>query len=153
MLGMVGWFEVDQSSSSKDRYWFVESNYSLLGFHESLGASGSTIEQQGVPIDRDSSFTNQQFSQLFTPVLVGTNAEAYAGVYIDSTLVRGNEVGVLEWSPSQKGLVKPLRYSLEIPDNCVQMNPVHLTDQASSFTIPLFCETAQNGVEFRLVTP
>ena len=153
MLNLTGWFEMDQDSATKDRYWFVETNFDLLAFHQSVNAAGVSIEHQKVPIDRDTSFKSQQFSQLFTPVLVGTKSESFPAVYIDSTFVRGNQVGVLEWNPHKKGLVKPIRYSLEIPDHCVQMNPVHLTEEAASFSLPLFCKTAQNQIEFQLVTP
>jgi hypothetical protein len=58
---------------------------------------------------------------------------------VDSTLVRGNQVSVAVWNPANGNFEKPLRYSLRIPDGCMEMSPVQLTVDAESFGLPLIC--------------
>ena len=135
ITGLIGTFNLP----SLGRYWFLESGFDLVGYHQPV-AGGSTIETHTFPIERDSSFPLEEFSQMFTPVLVGTPANPLPGVYIDSTLVRGNQVAVAVWNPTSGALEKPLRYSTQIPDSCVEMSPIQLTTDAESFALPLLCQ-------------
>jgi cell wall-associated protease len=135
---------------SLGRFWFVEANFDLVGYHEA--SPGSALETKIIPIERDSSFPGQQFSQSFQTVLVGTAANPEPGIYIDSTLVRGNQVAVAVWDPASGTFDKPLRYSLQIPDNCLEMNPFKLTSSAESFAIPLLCQS-NNQMQLNVIVP
>ena len=74
------------------------------------------------------------------------------GVYIDSTLVRGNRVSIALWNTKTGKLEKPLRYSLQIPDGCVQMSPVQLGAGVETFALPLLCLDGQQ-LELRTAQP
>jgi len=141
VLSLKGTFDL----GSEGKYWFLETVFNLAGYK---GDQMATL-----PIERDSSFPGQEFSQMLTPVLVGNAAAPRPGVYVDSTLVRGNQVAVATWDADQKGLIKPLRYSLLIPDGCLQMSPVQFTDGAESFALPLICAGSTGGVQVLVVKP
>jgi hypothetical protein len=159
MSGLIGAFDL----GAIGKFWFAESSFDLLGFFQKSPSENDIVEMKTLPIERDSSFVGAQFSELFSPVLVGTSEHPLPGVYIDSTLVRGNRVSVATLDPARKQLEKSLRYSLQLPPNCVQMDPVHLDARIESFALPLFCQTlppssgGQPGVvgdlQFRLVLP
>ena len=145
---MIGAFNLPKSG----RTWFVESGFDLIGYHQAASTGDSGIVTKTTPLERDSSFDYGQFSQMFTPVLVGSSSDPLPGVYVDSTLVRGDQVSVAVWDPVADDIEKPLRYSMQIPSGCMEMNPVQLTADATSFALPLLC--AQNGsMQLMVVKP
>lgn len=145
IAGLIGAFNLP----GLGRFWFVEARFDMVAYHQSGGAAAET---RTLPIERDSTFPGQQFSEMFTPVVVGTSAQPLPGVYIDSTLVRGNRVSIAVWNTASSGFEKPLRYSLQIPDSCIQMAPAQLNSQVESFALPLLCKQG-NAMEFRAVHP
>jgi hypothetical protein len=146
--GLIGAFNLPEIG----RFWFVESRFDLVAFHEQVSPSGSAVLSQTLPIERDSTFPGQHFSEMLSPVVVGDTKHPLPGVYIDSTLVRGNRVAVAVWNPSSQRLEKTLRYSLQIPPGCVQMPPVRLGLPVESFALPLLCRQATH-MELRAVVP
>jgi cell wall-associated protease len=134
------------------RYWFIQTSFDLVGYHQPQGAEDSAITTQQMSIERDSSFQSQPFSDTLTPVIVGTTANPLPGVYVDSTLVRGNRVSVAVWNSSSSAMIKPLRYSLQVPVQCTELNPGQVTAQYESFTIPFLCQNG-NATELRLIDP
>ena len=130
------------------RYWFATTNFSLVGYHQAT--LSDAIETQTTSLERETGYTGTQFSDLFSVVQVGTSENPVPGVYVDSTLVRGNQVAVAVWGKNGS-LEKPLRYSLEVPANCVQMNPTQLVRGDSIFSMVLICSPAAGGVEIRIL--
>jgi subtilisin family serine protease len=133
------------------RYWFLETQFNLVAFHQAPGKTD--IETQTLPLERDSTFPGGVFSEMFTPITVGTTANPEPGIYINSTTVRGNQVSVAVWNPADGKFEKPLRYSLQIPDGCSQSDPFHSTEAVESFSIPLFCNNANHQLEMQIVSP
>ena len=105
-----------------------------------------------MPIERDSSFSNQLLSTMISPVMVGSDLAPKPAIYLDSTSIRGDEVGVAVYNPVNESFDKPLRYSFQIPNDCVQINPLQLNTKVDSFTLPLICKR-QDQVEFHFVFP
>jgi hypothetical protein len=153
IVGLIGAY----SLPTLGRYWFLETGFDLVAFHQAPQSLGpviaATLESQSLPIERDSTFPGQQFSEMFTPVVVGTDEHPLPGVYIDSTLVRGNRVSIAVWNPVTSKLQKPLRYSLQIPGGCVQMSPVRLDARIESFALPLLCGGREGSMELRALQP
>jgi hypothetical protein len=150
LLRLIGAF----NRGTDGRYAFLESRFHLVAFHEKR--PGAPLEVRTLPIQRDSSFPGSQFSDLFSPVPL-------LGVYVDSTLVVGNRVSIIAWNDSASTLSRPLRYSLAIPPQCVQMPPFsapgatlgtsHSTaQQAGAFFLPLICADGTN-VALHIVAP
>lgn len=142
--GLVGAIDLGAAG----RYTFYQARFDLLAFVDS--SSGQSSDPKVLPIENDSSFPGQQFSEMFSLVVVGTSSQPQAGVYIDSTLVRGNLVSIATLNPATGSFSKPLRYSLLIPDGCVQMAPAHQTDAPDSLVLPFFCQSGAAN-EFRAV--
>jgi cell wall-associated protease len=134
------------------RYWFIQSSFDLVGYHQGSGTGQGAITSQQISIERDSSFPAQPFSEMFSPAVVGSDANPLPGVYIDSTLVRGDRVAVAVWNPTSNSMYKPLRYSLQVPQGCVEMPPVQATGQIESFTVPFLC-SAGTGVAYVMINP
>jgi subtilisin family serine protease len=133
-----------------DRYWFIQTGFDIVAYHQTAGASNATVET--IPMDRDSSFPDEQSNVMFSAIEVGTTAKPAAGVYLDPTLVMGDHVAVALWASNGK-FYKPLRYSLQVPSGCVQMDPVHLTSDPSSFALPIFCPGTGVETDLWLVRP
>jgi len=131
------------------RVWFVESRFDLVAYHQERNRNQNP-HMQTLPIERDSSFQDSQFSQMFTPVVVGSQEHPKAGIFIDSTLVRGDQTAIAVWDPEREAFDKPLAYSFEIPSGCVQMNPTKISDRVESLSLPLLCQTKE-GYQLRLV--
>jgi hypothetical protein len=149
IFGLIGAFNIP----SLGRFWFLQSGFDLVGYRQSSATGSSGIEMKTTSLERDSSFQASVFGQMFTPVMVGTPSNPMPGVYIDSTLVRGNQVSVAVWNAANDDIEKPLRYSLEIPDGCLEMNPVQLTSDAESFGLPLVCVRSNNQIQMVIVRP
>lgn len=143
--GMIGALDL----GAKGRFWFLETFFDIAGFYQPRG--GDQAQTATLPIERDSSFPGQTFSEFFNPIVVGTDENPIPGVYIDSTIVRGNRVAVATYDTASNTMSKPLRYSLQIPNNCVQMSPIHLTESPSSFALPMFCAVPNGAIEYRVV--
>jgi hypothetical protein len=142
--GLIGAIDLGKSG----KFWFLQSQFDVIGF-QSQGDGAEPLSRV-LPIEHDSSFPGQEFSEMFNAVVVGTPEQPLPGVYIDSTLVRGNQVSVAVLNPATGEFSKPLRYSLQIPNSCVQMSPVHLNDAPDSFALPFFCQSGSQ-VEYRTV--
>ncbi len=127
--------------NSGEKFVFLESNFDLIGIHQGKMAVS--------PIERDSSFPYQMFSEMFTSVLVGTSIHPEPGIFVDSTLVRGNQLSIAVWNSTKEVLEKPLKYSLQMPSQCVQMNPIQLRADEPSFALPLLCRHDKD-VELRV---
>jgi hypothetical protein len=89
---------------------------------------------------------------MVSPVVVGTSQVPLPGVYFDSTLLRGNRVSVAVLNPTTHQFQKPLRYSMQIPLGCLQVNPIQTDQRVESFTIQLFCKY-DRFTEFDLIEP
>lgn len=148
IAGFIGVFSI----GDRGRYWFVESGFDLIAYHQAPGADSTAVQMQTMPIERDSALNASQFNELLTPVVAGTQTNPLPGLFVDSTLVRGNQVSVAVWDPNSRALQKPLKYSLRIPDACVEMTPVQMTSEGGSFALPLFCQQGTQ-VQFVLVQP
>jgi cell wall-associated protease len=146
--GLVAVFDF----SKLGRYWFIQSSFDLVGYHQASGVGPGGIVSQDISIERDSSFPAQPFSEMFSPAVVGSDANPLPGVYIDSTLVRGDRVAVAVWNPTSNTMYKPLRYSLQVPQGCVELPPVQTTAQIESFTVPFLCVAGQ-GEAYLMINP
>lgn len=149
---LVGAFEFPNLG----RYWFVEAGFDLVAYHQPPGQKGAAgLDMKTTPIERESSFSADEFNEMLSPIVVGSPSNPMPGAYVDSTLVRGNRVSVIVWNPATDTLQRPIRYSMEVPEGCLQMPPVQLSSTVGSFGVPLFCQstTAASGLEFRIVQP
>jgi hypothetical protein len=127
IAGLIGAFAVP----GEGHVWFLETRFDIVAFH--LSAPGGAPEAQVLPIE-------------------GSSSAPEPGVYIDSTLVRGNRVSVALWNDRKSRFEKPLRYSLEIPAGCVEMAPAYLDSRVESFSLPLLC--GQGGqTQLRVAVP
>lgn len=137
------------------RYWFVEAGFDLVGYHQPVGQTGANgLVMKTTPIERESSFSSDEFNEMLSPIVVGTADNPQPGAYVDSTLVRGNRVSVIVWDPVTDQMQRPIRYSMEVPAGCLQMPPVQMSVAPGSVGVPLFCQSsAASGLEFRVVTP
>jgi hypothetical protein len=88
--------------------------------------SQSGDKKSELPIYRDSSFPGQNFSETLSPI----TSESRPGVYINSTLIFGERL--YSMIATDEGLVRPMKLSVSIPDNCVPLAPEYLEGKASS---------------------
>jgi hypothetical protein len=137
---------------SQGLFWFVESNFKVLAFHLKAGDTSGAPTMQSMSIDRDTSFLATLFHEMFSPVLVGKPGSPTPGVYVDSTLVRGDRVSVATWDGSG-AFDKPLRYSMRIPSGCVNMAPIQFSSGSESFALPLLCQVEGNQIRYRIARP
>ena len=132
------------------KFWFLESNFDLVGYHQTK--LGGPITQRTLPVERNQVFTGDQLSVMVNPVLVGTTEHPQPGAYIDSTKVRGDQIAIAVWNQNIDSFERPLRYSFQLPVACAQGTPGQLDESIESFAIPLICDSADQ-LEFRWVQP
>jgi len=128
-------------------YWFMQSVFDLIAYHSLPGSAPTT---QILPLERDSSFQYSQFKEMSLAVLMGSVANPIPAIYIDSTLVNGNRISIATIDPSTNSFSKRLRDSIQIPADCLQVAPFHVTSDPSSLVLPLFCKKG-TSVDFDLV--
>ncbi len=134
------------SLSSLGNIWFVQTRFDLVAFHQSVNNVNADFHVTS--LDRDSTFATQQYQSLLTPVIVGTVDLPMPGLFIDSTLVRGDLLSIALLNPQTLQMQKPLRYSLQVPEACVEMTSFYETSSIESFSLALLCrKNAQ--LEFR----
>ena len=154
LLSVFGAFSTPVAgSTTTQRTWFAETQFNLLGYRQATGSTA--LETTSIPIERESSFSEQQFEQMFQPVRVpGATVGTWdPGIYVDSTLTRGNRLAVNVWASGSTTVDQPLRYSLDVPVGCVEMTPVQVDAVNEPFALPYFCPTSSGGVELRMIVP
>jgi cell wall-associated protease len=122
-------------------YFFVESSFDLVGYSLTNGATGPQTMQK-ISIERDSTLSDSEFNALFRPVTVGTTAHPMPGIYGDYTWIQGDQISVMVWDTNKNKLIRPLRYSLQVPAGCTETNPVYLSDAVESLAFPIICQGA-----------
>jgi len=148
IAGLIGSYDLPNLG----RFWFLQSQFELVGYHQT-STGNSPIQMQTLSLQRESSL-GSAFSQMLSPVVVGSSAAPLPGVFKDTSLVRGSHVSIAVWDNSSGKVLQPLRYSMEIPQNCLDMSPVQLTADYASFAVPLICEqTTANTVQVQIVQP
>jgi hypothetical protein len=129
-------------------YWFLQSHDNLVGYFQDVAG---VVHQDHKPLERDSSFSTESFNLMFAGAVVGTTAHPQPGVFIDSTQVEGNRVNVLTLETGR--WEKDLRYSLNIPSHCLNIEPVALTKRPEDFAVPLVCVDKDKSIYFILTKP
>lgn len=116
-------------NTKNERTYFVESRSTIVALKDN-GDKSSLL------IYRDSSFPGQDFAETFTPVLVGDRP----GIYVNSTLIFGERLYTMV-DTKDKGLIRPLSLSVEVPAGCVILWPETL-ERATDYHYAFLC-TAQ----------
>ena len=132
--------------ASLGNIWLVQTRFDLVAYHQN--ANQATPDYHVMSLDRDSTFASQQYQSLLTPVIVGSTGHPLPGLFIDSTLVRGDLLSVALLNPSSLQLQKPLRYSLQMPSGCVEMTSFYSNSNIDSFALALLCQK-NSQLEFR----
>ncbi len=140
ITGLKGIFDLGKAG----RFIFLTSIYNLVGIHD-----GKT---QMLPLNRDSSFPTQAFSDLLTPVIAGNSSHPLPGIFVDSTKVQGDQVSVALWDTDKNTFSKPIRYSVLIPKGCIQLSPFQKGNEGEFFSLPLLCQS-RTQIEFRVLQP
>lgn len=131
----VGGFK--NSNGSKSMY--VESRYHVWAINQ----DGSKAK---LPINRDSAFPGVQFAETMQPVVIGSEGDNQAGIYINSTLIFGNRL--YSMVNTDNGFIRPAKLSVNIPSNCVQLDPSRLgSESTSSYT--MLCVRPGNRAEIK----
>lgn len=112
---------------------FFESRYWIHYF-------GNDDQHYRYPVNRESSFPGVQFSETMESVVVNDNGDLKPGIFVNSTLLYGNQVHALV--PSSEGLIRPLKFTIEIPDNCAYVLPANL---GSEFVDSLVLNCVEQG--------
>ena len=120
IIGLIGGFNVEGEKT------LLVENRSTVSFFTSKG------NRSDLPVYRDSSFPGQNFSETLMPI----RSEGKAGVYVNSTLIYGERL--YSMIGTDKGLIRPLRLSIGIPDGCLPLSPETL-EEKSSFNYVFLC--------------
>lgn len=85
------------------------------------------------PVNRESSFPGVQFSETMESVLVYDGVNPKTGIFVNSTLLYGNQIHVI--MPKENKLIRPLKYTVEIPANCAYALPAKLPQKHHSLVL------------------
>lgn len=85
------------------------------------------------PVNRESSFPGVQFSETMEPVTAYDNDIAKTGIFVNSTLLYGNQIHIIV--PKKDKLIRPLKYTVEIPQNCAYALPARLGEKEDSLVL------------------
>lgn len=88
------------------------------------------------PVNRESSFPGVEFSETMESVIAKKDGKLIPSIFVNSTLLYGNQIHVI--TLSEKGLVRPLKYTVEIPKDCSYVLPAKL-EQDSFDSLVLNC--------------
>jgi hypothetical protein len=126
LFGFIATTNINKSQKS-----FFESRYWVQFFN------GTNLPLR-FPVNRESSFPGVEFSETMEGVFGSINNKNELGVFVNSTLLYGNQVHAI--FPIGGKLQRPLGLTLEIPSNCSYMLP-------SGFKKDSFSSLALNCVE------
>jgi len=132
IIGLIGAF-IDQDSRSI----FVENRYTV-SFSDQSGRF-----KYELPVYRDSSFPGQSFSESLIPVV----SNGRAGVFVNSTLIFGERI--YSMIGSNEELIRPLKYSVNVPDGCVALSPEKLDGDSSQYVF--ICTNANKEVSLKFL--
>ncbi|CAM9923086.1 unnamed protein product, partial [Chrysoparadoxa australica] len=107
-------FNAISTFNDEDQTRFIETRY-FLEFHQKNGV------KKGLRINRESSFPGVRFSETLDTIAVKGEEKNYPGIFINSTLIFGNRL--YSMVKKDDDFVRPLEFSVDIPSNCVHMDP------------------------------
>lgn len=82
-------------------------------------------ENSKLPIYRESSFPSLAFAETYKPfVIKREDQHGLPALFIDSTLVFGDQNYVMVWSEKEDKLIRPVSLSFIIPRECISLGPV-----------------------------
>jgi hypothetical protein len=121
-----------------EKTYLVESRSSLTLLRENG-------DKAALPIYRDSSFPGQNFSETLMPIL----SNGRPGIFINSTLIYGERLYSMV-DTKDKGFIRPLKLSINIPQGCVPLNPETLSDNSQANYVFL-CTDTQKEVSLKFL--
>ncbi|MEC7275407.1 MAG: S8 family serine peptidase [Bdellovibrionota bacterium] len=117
----------------------IETRYYLRSY-------GKNGEQGRLRINRESSFPGVQFSETLSPILLKKEGDTLPGLFINSTLIFGNRLYTM--AQTEEGFIRPLRFSVDIPNLCVYLNPEKID---GTFHYMMLCRKGQGEVALETV--
>jgi hypothetical protein len=135
-LETSGWnnpfFEVVASfEGNNERTLFFESRYHVYAYTQN---GSSKPRGQRLPINRDSSFPGENFSETLQSALVRAGNHNLPAVVVNSTLIYGDRLYTMVSLP--EGFVRPVELSVKIPANCTPLRSQRLvTEGLSAYTL------------------
>lgn len=125
-----------------DTTFFLESRYRVHAFD----SNGSTFT---LPINRDSAFPGVKFAETMSGVVVKKGEERLLpGIYVNSTLVFGDRLYTMV--KKDKEFTRPVKLSITIPRECVNLNPNKL-GSGGVFHYTFLCMEGRNGMSLRFL--
>jgi len=113
-------------------YTSSNENIDLIETRHSIYALKNGEKVSHLPIYRESSLPSLAFSETYKPfVLNVSNSRSRPALFIDSTLVFGDQNYVMVWNEKENQLVRPVALSFIIPRECIGLGPVKDKGQKS----------------------
>lgn len=105
-----------------------ENNGNLVSYYQSKGRivridSGNNFTSY--PIERVSFITGAAFSELYYPLIISGKVS----FYVDATQIYSGHISLIK--DTVHGFVSPMESNVQIPTNCVSMNPVNFQNKES----------------------
>ena len=121
IFGFISGLKIGEDHSA-----YVESRYWIHYFQ-------GEDKHHRYPVNRESSFPGVQFSETMEPVITTKDSKLSTGIFVNSTLLYGNQIHVIV--PDEDKLIRPLKYTVEIPANCAYALPAKLDNQQDSLVL------------------
>ncbi|GAB4010002.1 MAG: hypothetical protein Fur0010_01760 [Bdellovibrio sp.] len=103
---------------------FLEGRYHVY-------ASDSQNRSTHLSINRDSSFPGVSFSETLEPVVVQSRGKSIPAIFVNSTLIFGERLYVITMEDGE--MKRPVALSVNLPRNCVRLDPLALENDLSAF--------------------
>lgn len=100
-----------------------------------------------LPINRDSTFQETQFSESFSPINAQVENTLYPAIYIDSTMIFGDRLYSMVFKDDS--FIRPFFSSVGIPRGCANMGPKQLKNE-DFYSYLLICKR-ENKIELGIV--
>ncbi len=130
--GVVSLYAVNRKSDRVEA--FIETVDSLFLF---TFMDNGSLTKSATPIHRFSYFPGRFFTDILFPIRLNEDDTA---IYVDSTFINGGNVHV--WV-SAAALTAPIKYSMQVPKNCVALNPRKLLAQDDNLSYLFLCKNGE----------
>lgn len=119
-------FEHIATFNAEDTVTFLEGRYHVYAIDSKQRISHLTI-------NRDSSFPGVSFSETIEPVVAQKDEKIVSSVFVNSTLIYGERLYVMTMEDGKMN--RPVALSVNLPNNCVKLDPVSLESDLSAFAM------------------
>ena len=104
------------------------------------------VKRFSYPVHVSSFLPGMLFREQHYPITFFEDGQTLPALYVDSTQIASRNIYVVK--ASDKGITAPIRFNINIPEDCRALNPVIIDKYKYEYSIQCFLERGKSKIFF-----